>query len=115
MDETVESLKPDEMYCSSCGKAIKKDAEICPHCGVRQKSVTVKQEKSPGIAAIASAIWCGLGQIYNGQIGKGIGLMIAYAFSALLCLVLIGFLTTPVLWIYGIYDAYKTAEKINQG
>ena len=26
----------DEIFCSSCGVFIKKEAEICPHCGVRQ-------------------------------------------------------------------------------
>lgn len=26
---------PDEMYCRSCGEPIKKAAEICPECGVR--------------------------------------------------------------------------------
>ena len=28
-------------------------------------------------------------------------------------IVVIGFLTTPILFIYGMYDAYKSAEKIN--
>jgi hypothetical protein len=28
---------------------------------------------------------------------------------------IIGFITTPALWIYGMVDAYKTAEKINAG
>ena len=27
----------DEMFCSSCGEVIKREAEICPKCGVRQK------------------------------------------------------------------------------
>lgn len=31
---------PNEQYCSSCGEIIKEDAEICPNCGVRQKSST---------------------------------------------------------------------------
>lgn len=26
----------DEKYCTSCGSIIKKEAEICPKCGVRQ-------------------------------------------------------------------------------
>lgn len=26
---------PDEIFCESCGEAIKKMAEVCPHCGVR--------------------------------------------------------------------------------
>jgi len=28
----------DEQYCRSCGAVIKKQAEMCPKCGVRQKS-----------------------------------------------------------------------------
>ena len=27
------------MYCSNCGENIDKNASICPHCGVAQKSV----------------------------------------------------------------------------
>jgi len=27
---------PDEMFCMDCGSVIKKRAEICPECGVRQ-------------------------------------------------------------------------------
>jgi TM2 domain-containing membrane protein YozV len=55
----------------------------------------------------------GLGQIYNGQLSKGIVFIIAYSISWLLMIVVIGFITTPVMWIYGMYDAYKSAEKIN--
>jgi len=28
---------PDEAYCADCGEVIKKEAEVCPECGVRQK------------------------------------------------------------------------------
>jgi hypothetical protein len=27
----------DEVFCSSCGEPIKREAEICPHCGVRNR------------------------------------------------------------------------------
>ena len=69
--------------------------------------------KNPGLAAILSFFITGLGQIYNGQIAKGIGLLIAGAISAGLCAVVIGFILLHIVWIYGIYDAYKTAERIN--
>lgn len=69
--------------------------------------------KNPGLAAVLSFFWMGLGQIYNGQIAKGIVFIVAYAISWVLMLVLIGFITTPVLFIYGIYDAYASAQKIN--
>jgi uncharacterized membrane protein YhaH (DUF805 family) len=35
----------DEVYCSSCGAIIKKEAEICPKCGVRQKPVSASRKK----------------------------------------------------------------------
>jgi len=71
--------------------------------------------KSPRLAAVLSFFFVGLGQIYNGQIGKGIIFIILYVISILLMFVIIGFITTPLLWIWGMIDAYKTAEKINAG
>ena len=110
----------EKVYCFSCGEVIKAEAEICPHCGVRQKinpsdqmKTTIQPVKNPGIAAIASFFFAGLGQIYNGEIGKGIFLIIVQTINLCLMFVVIGFLTYPIVWIYGIYDAYTTAEKIN--
>lgn len=70
--------------------------------------------KNPGVAAVLSFFYAGLGQIYNGQIGKGIAFILAYLVSILLMFVLIGFITTPILWIWGMVDAYKSAEKMNE-
>lgn len=69
--------------------------------------------KNPGVAAVLSFFVCGLGQIYNGQILKGIIMIVCYMISWWLMFILIGFITTPILWIYGIYDAYKKAESKN--
>lgn len=69
--------------------------------------------KNPGLAAVLSFFWMGLGQIYNGQIAKGIVFIVAYAISWLLWLIVIGMIITPLLWAYGMYDAYKSAEKLN--
>ena len=70
--------------------------------------------KNPGVAAVLSFFFCGLGQIYNGQILKGILMFVAYSISWLMMYIVIGFITTPVLWIWGMYDSYRTAEKINR-
>jgi len=107
-------------YCANCGEQIDKEAEICPECGVRQPGTptyqqTAFQEKNPGVAAVLSALWVGFGQIYNGEIVKGIILIVFYVISVLLIFVFIGIITTPILWIFGIYDAYNTAKKINTG
>jgi TM2 domain-containing membrane protein YozV len=71
--------------------------------------------KNPGLAAILCFFFTGLGQIYNGQIGKGIAFIIIQAINIVLMFILIGFITYPIFWIFGMYDAYKTAEKINAG
>jgi len=76
--------------------------------------MVVQKGKSSGVAAVLSFLWCGLGQIYNGQIGKGIVMLILYGFSLLLVYILIGLVTTPILWIWGIIDAYRTAERLNE-
>ena len=49
----------------------------------------------------------GLGQLIKGQILKGIVFMICSVISAFMVFVLIGFITTPILWIWSIYDAYN--------
>ncbi len=70
--------------------------------------------KNPGIATVLSFFYMGLGQIYNGQIGKGIGFIILYAASIALMFVIVGFITTPLLWIWGMIDANRSAKKINE-
>jgi TM2 domain-containing membrane protein YozV len=99
-------------FCKTCGSEILAEAEICPKCGVRQKT---DQLKNPGAAAVLSFLWVGLGQIYNGQIGKGLLFIFLQIINCLLIFVVIGLITVPAFWIYGIYDAYTTADKINKG
>jgi TM2 domain-containing membrane protein YozV len=69
--------------------------------------------KNPGLAAVLSFFYMGLGQIYNGQIGKGVAFIVMYTMSWILIILVVGLITTPLMWIYGMYDAYKSAEKIN--
>jgi TM2 domain-containing membrane protein YozV len=70
--------------------------------------------KNPAIATVLSFVFAGLGQIYNGEIGKGILFMALYGFSLMLMLVIIGFVTTPLLWIWGMVDANSSAKRINE-
>ena len=69
--------------------------------------------KNPGIAAVLSFFWTGVGQIYNGQIFKGIFLIILQGINGLLMFVGIGFITYPIVWIWGMFDAYNTAKRMN--
>lgn len=34
------SKAADEVFCRSCGETIKREAEICPHCGVRNEKAS---------------------------------------------------------------------------
>lgn len=70
--------------------------------------------KNPSIATILSFFFMGLGQIYNGQIGKGVVFIILYGISVALMWVVVGFVTTPILWIWGMIDANNSAKKINE-
>lgn len=92
--------------CINCGKNICEVCEVkvkgemyCKECASKQLSGDKKPEKQPVLSAILSFALPGAGQVYNGQIGKG--LLIFFT----------GWLIIP--WIYGIFDGYKTAEKIN--
>ena len=105
-------------FCVNCGAKIDARAEICPKCGVRvapPPSYIPKERKSEGIAAVLSFLFVGLGQIYNGQIGKGFLFIIIGVICLFTIIILIGFILYPLFWIYNIYDAYNTAKKINAG
>lgn len=74
------------------------------------KSYQAQVRKNPGVAALVSFIWPGAGQIYNGQILRGllvIIVLIALAISV------IGLIIFPFVWVWQIYDAHSTAKKIN--
>ena len=69
--------KADEVYCRACGQVIKKEAEICPKCGVRQKgppSSDSEGGKSKIVAGILAILVGGIGvhKFYLGHIGMGI-------------------------------------------
>ena len=132
------------MYCPNCGKEIPDGSKFCPYCGTKiissnsskeidinekeQKEKVYEEEvlrarasqkiqiglKNPGLAAVLSALWVGVGQIYNGQIGKGVLFIILYGVSVLLIFVFVGWITTPILWLIGVFDAYRNAKKINE-
>lgn len=94
--------------CNHCGKAICADCRVegggqnyCKECILLRGTQVKSGKRSPALAAILSFIISGLGQIYNGQVGKG--LLIFFT----------GWLIVP--WVIGIFDAYSTAQKINEG
>jgi TM2 domain-containing membrane protein YozV len=144
---------PSLISCPHCASVLNNDGLIvgdvaCPFCGQQftipsppvafqsqlqpSPAVYIPDKKSAGVAAVLSFFYIGVGQIYNGEIVKGLLLMLVIpsgvaisflfgskiaqvtndpvAFKVIAATAAILFL---VLWIWNIFDAYTTAERIN--
>jgi TM2 domain-containing membrane protein YozV len=75
-----------------------------------QQPVAVREEKNAGVALILSFFFTGSGQVYNGEMGKGIGVLIGTVIGSM-----IFFIPGLLVFLYGLYDAYTTAQKMNKG
>lgn len=122
-DETVNSN--ETKFCANCGFEMPKSTKFCPECGTatdnapqvinNTNGAVMHTDKSPGLAAILSFLIVGLGQIYLGLTKKGIILFIAAVISGVLMLFVIGWITWLIVWVYAIYDAYNSGEKMRNG
>ena len=70
MSERV-MLGADERFCSSCGNVIKKDAEMCVKCGVRQAGNGQKSKTTALLLCIFLGYF-GAHRFYTGSMGIGI-------------------------------------------
>ncbi len=70
--------------------------------------------RNPIIAAVLSLIVAGLGQIYNGQITKGVLFIVAQIINGALLYVAIGFVTMPLVGLLAVIDAYLVAKRNNE-
>ena len=61
----------DKKYCSSCGKKVKQEAEICPHCGVRLKEPFNSKKLAAGLLGILLGS-LGAHKFYLGETGIGV-------------------------------------------
>ena len=68
--------------------------------------------KNPGTAAVLSFVITDMGQIYNGQVAKGISFVALQLVNIALMTMLLGSMTFFLLWVDARYDADKPAEKI---
>lgn len=69
--------------------------------------------KNPGLALVASFFIPGLGSLINGNAVLGIVIFAAYCIAWVLTMVLIGIILLPIIWIWGMIDAYQGAKRWN--
>lgn len=72
----------------------------------------MKRAKNPWVAALLTFVVIGLGQMYNGQWGKGFGALFAGILFSLLIAAGIGAVLLPLWYIGVIIDAFVTANKL---
>ncbi len=73
--------------------------------------------KNEGIAALASVILPGAGQIYVGKVKRGILMLVGWGILIVVSVMLFWFLSwipTTAAWAWNIYDAYKLAKQYNE-
>lgn len=114
------------LFCHQCGASISRWSSVCASCGApvnqtfeytyEKKPIDsslhslYEGRKNPVLAAIASLLWTGMGQVYNGNLLRGLG----FLFGALIGSIILIY-PGILIWLYGIYDAYRTAKQMNDG
>lgn len=72
----IREKSADEVFCRSCGAIIKKEAEICVKCGVRQKGSGSGTESNKNwLTTLLIEIffgYLGVHRFMNGKVGTGI-------------------------------------------
>ena len=69
--------------------------------------------KSPALSVLASFFLPGLGSMINGDVAKGIGILIGYFISWVLVIVLVGIVGVFGFWVWGMVDAAEGARRWN--
>ena len=70
--------------------------------------------KSAGLAGVFSFVIPGLGQVYNGQFGKAVGFILGAIVTGTFIPTIIGAVLFVAVWVWGILDAYQSAERMNR-
>jgi TM2 domain-containing membrane protein YozV len=117
------SLYSMAQFCESCGAPLKEGDRFCEQCGATVATVqpaaapaapppapTAQKEKNPLISLLLSFFFPGLGSVYNGETVKGVAIYIGTIIGMFLFIV-----PGVIVWMYGMYDAFTTAKKMNEG
>src|SRR3954471_10270803 len=69
--------------------------------------------KNPALSVLASFFLPGLGSMINGDVAKGVGILIGYLISCVLVIVLVGIVGVFGFWVWGMVDAAQGARRWN--
>ena len=123
------------MYCSHCEKDMPTNFIFCPVCGnaptlqsqpTRQPlpqqtnyyqnnpPITV-QPKSEALAIVLSVLILGVGQMYLGKVGRGIGILVGGIILGVIGIATygIGFIAAIILFIWQVIDSYNLCRRYN--
>ncbi|HET7277014.1 MAG TPA: hypothetical protein VFJ22_02970 [Dermatophilaceae bacterium] len=78
------------------------------------QSAPIVQPKNTALATIASFFVPGLGSLIIGRAGWGIAILVAYVLAWVSMLAVVGLLLVPLVWVWGMLDAYLGAQKWNR-
>ena len=105
-------------FCGNCGNAVKPEQTVCLSCGAAvaagggSNNEPIRNNgKSAFTATILSCLVIGLGQMYLGQIMKGVAILLG---GIVLSTVTAGILGLPI-WIAAMIDAYKIGKRLENG
>ena len=70
--------------------------------------------KSPAVSVLLSVFIPGLGSMVNGNVGVGVAILILNIIGWILAIVLIGIPLAIGTWIWGLVDAYQSAQRWNR-
>ena len=119
-------------FCPACGVPLQyENAAICPSCGAKTQLATEEWQeiRNPLSAIVFGFLFAGWGQWYNGKTWDGLQFFGAFWGSSILMFIFLTMLSTQSfaaiavvmlfiviigIWVYGMYDSYKTAERINR-
>lgn len=131
---------PGVLQCPRCGQPFASPNEPPIVVSSPRRSSYVAPQRSPGIAAVLSFFWPGVGQIYNGELGKGLVIFFSQfvvgivaglfvmgggiaagstgdpyaAMAGFGMAILLGVAVVFMFWVWAIFDAYSTAERLNR-
>ena len=105
-------LPPPGSFAGQVPPHVSPPSSLSTPSAMRERQTTPAHHSTlrPWLAALLSVI-CGLGQLYNGQILKGIVLLLCGIATVVTWQFLPAKVLAPFLWLYAMSDAYLVAQR----